>query len=126
MNDKEKKKAFGLVGLIFILIGVGLIIHSFFCTVIYDKCEGELYVTTKSRNQIAYITYEYDGRIYENIALPYYNAFTMKDGKTCTVYISSDSPDKPKTTSFGLAVFVVLAGFFVSRSGGSETTEIDM
>ena len=121
MNVTDKKKAFGLVGLIFILIGVGLIIHSFFCTATYDKCEGELYVTKKNGKQIAYITYEYDGRLYENIALPYYNAFTMKDGKTCTVYINSDSPDKPKTTSFGLAVFVVLTGIFGLRSGGSET-----
>ncbi len=123
MNEKEKKKAFGLVGLIFILIGTVLIIQSVFCIATYDKCEGELYVTKKSGKQIAYITYEYDGRLYENIALSYHNAFTMKNGKTCTVYISSDSPDKPKTTTFGLAVFVVMTGFFVSRSGGSETED---
>ena len=125
MNENEKKKAFGLVGLIFILIGSGLIIYSFFCIAIYDKCEGELYVTTKGRNQIAYITYEYDGRIYENIAVPYYNAFTMKNGKTCTVYISSDSPDKPKTTIWGLGVFTVLIGMFALKPNGSKT-EIDM
>lgn len=125
MNENEKKKAFGLVGLIFILIGSGLIIYSFFCIATYDKCEGELYVTKKNGKQIAYITYEYDGRIYENIALPYYNAFTMKDGKTCTVYISSDSPDKPKTTIWGLGVFTVLIGMFALKPNGSKT-EIDM
>ena len=125
MEVTKKKNIFRFGGAVFTFIGVILIVLSIFYIVSYDKCEGELYVTKKNGKQIAYITYEYDGRLYENIALSYHNAFTMKNGNTCTVYISSDNPDKPKTTIWGLGVFTVLIGIFVSKTGGSET-EIDM
>ncbi len=51
MNEKEKKKAFGWVGVICILIGAVLIALSVFYIATYDKCEGELYVTKKTENR---------------------------------------------------------------------------
>ena len=51
--------------------------------------EGELYITKKGyHNEICvYVTYEYDGKHYENIGLSSRNLFTVKDGKKKTANI---------------------------------------
>ena len=121
----KEKKIFKWTGVIVTLIGIFLIALSIFYIAAYDKVKGELYVTKRNGRQTAYITYEYDSMTYEDKALSSYNAFTMKNGKTCTVYISSDSPDEPKATNFGLGVFFVLIGIFTLKAGGSKTEEDD-
>ncbi|MBQ8825724.1 MAG: hypothetical protein IJ007_01375 [Oscillospiraceae bacterium] len=121
MMKVKEKKIFKWTGVMFTLIGIVLIALSIFYIAAYDKVEGELYVTKKKSGKKAYITYEYDSITYEDKALSSYNAFTMKNGKTCTVYISSDSPDEPKATNFGLGVFTVLSGIFALKAGSSDT-----
>ena len=110
-------------GVLLILTGVLLAALSVFYIASYDSVQGELYVTKRNKKQTAYITYEYDGRIYEDVALSYHNAFTMKNGKQCTVYISSDKPDEPETTMFGLSAFVALVGAFAFKACGKKSED---
>ena len=44
------------------------------------------------------------------IGMRSYNAFTMKDGENCTVYINPDKPDCPKTTNYALGIIFFVAG----------------
>lgn len=120
-DEKKKNRAFKAAGVFFTLVGIFLIALSIFYVAVYDKVEGEIYVTKRSDGKRASITYEYDGITYEDKGLSSYNAFTMKNGKTCTVYVSPDNPDKPKATNFGMGIITALLGITVFRAADSKT-----
>lgn len=100
--------------LIFVLIGVIMIGVSVHHMVAYDKVECQLAVRTawdgEGNNRKAYVTYEYDGVIYKDVALGSFNAFTMKDGKSYMVYINPEKPEWPTTTNYALGILFVIAG----------------
>lgn len=122
MNDEKKKnRAFKAVGVFFTLVGIIFIILSIFYVAAYDKVEGEINVTKRNGGKRASITYEYDGITYEDKVLSSYNAFTMKTGKMCTVYVSPDKPDKPKVTNFGIGIITALLGITAFRAADSES-----
>ena len=98
MEEKKKKSAFWWTGVGFLCLGVILIGLSVFYLTVCDKVEGMLYITKKgpnNRTQV-YVTYEYDGKLYEDIGLSSRNLFTMKDGKKYSVYINPKKPEYPK------------------------------
>lgn len=115
MSNKDKKdssKAFVWIGTLFVVIGLVLIGFSIFYIAKYDRVEGIIDVQkTGARNRkVAYITYEYNDELYEDIGLSSFNAFTMKDGKECTVYINPQKPDAPKSTNFVISIISILMG----------------
>ncbi len=121
MPNKEKKdssRAFIWGGTLFVVVGLVLIGFSIFYIATYDRVEGIIDVqkTGAHNRKEAYITYEYDDEFYEDIGLSGFNAFTMKDGKGCAVYINSEKPDEPKTTYFGISIFTILMGIFLIKA----------
>ncbi len=108
----KQEKIFMGAGIVVVLIGLVLVGLSIFYMVTYDKAEGVLDVRKIGRNNRtqAYVTYEYKDVIYEDVGLSSYNAFTMKDGKNCTIYIHPEKPEWPKVTSYGFGIFLVLFG----------------
>lgn len=112
MEEKNKKSAFWWVGVLFICVGIFLIGLSVFYLTTYDKVEGELYITKKGRNNNirVYVTYEYDGKLYEDIGLSSRNLFTMKDGKKYTVYINPKKPEWPKCVDFTFGILPIVFG----------------
>lgn len=112
MEEKNKKSAFWWVGVLFICVGIFLIGLSVFYLTTYDKVEGELYITKKGRNNNirVYVTYEYDGKLYEDIGLSSRNLFTMKDGEKYTVYINPDKPEWPKCVEFTFGILPIVFG----------------
>ncbi|MBE5932884.1 MAG: hypothetical protein E7263_05615 [Lachnospiraceae bacterium] len=111
MKD-NKKSAFWWGGIFLLGVGIWLIGLSVFYLVAYDKVEGELYITKKGYdNEIhVYVTYEYDGKLYEDIGLSSRNLFTMKDGKKYTVYINPDKPEWPKCVDFTFGILSIVFG----------------
>lgn len=109
---KEKKGAFWWGGILLICVGILLIGLSVFYLTTYDKVEGELYITKKGRNNNirVYVSYEYDGKLYEDIGLSSRNLFTMKDGKEYTVYINPDKPERPKCVDFTFGILPIIFG----------------
>lgn len=121
MTNKEKKdssRAFIWGGTLFVVVGLVLIGFSIFYIATYDRVEGIIDVrkTGAHNRKEAYITYEYDDELYEDIGLSSFNAFAMKDGKECAVYINSEKPDEPKTTYFGISFFTMLMGIFLIKA----------
>lgn len=108
----KQDKIFIRAGIVVVLIGLILIGFSIFYMVAYDKAEGVLDVRKMGRNNRTqvYVTYEYKDVLYEDVGLSSYNAFTMKDGKNCTIYINPEKPEWPKVTSYGFGIFLVLFG----------------
>jgi len=120
-NSEKKSNRIGtIVCLLFVLIGIILIGMSAYYSVAYDKVEGEVEVReseiSDSDGDIyisTFITYEYEDVLYEEIGMRSYNAFTMKDGENCTVYINPNKPDCPKTTNYALGIIFFVAGSVV-------------
>ena len=121
-NNTKSEKVFLWAGLLFIAIGIFLLCLSICYMIACDKTEGILDVGRHgARNaKRAHVTYEYDGVLYEDKGLSSYNAFTMKDGRTCTVYIDPETPDDPKVTSFGISAMLILFGAAVIKLGGPK------
>ena len=112
MEEKKKKSAFWWTGVGFLCLGVILIGLSVFYLTVYDKVEGMLYITKKgpnNRTQV-YVTYEYDGKLYEDIGLSSRNLFTMKDGKKYSVYINPKKPEWPKCVDFTFGILTIVFG----------------
>lgn len=109
---ENKKSAFWWAGIIFICVGVWLIGLSVFYLATYDKVEGKLNIIKKGRNnnRCVYVTYEYDGKLYEDRGLSSRNLFTMKDGKKYTVYINPDKPEWPKCVDFTFGILSIVFG----------------
>lgn len=109
---ENKKSAFWWVGILLLCVGIWLIGLNVFYLVAYDKVEGELYITKKGyHNEIhVYVTYEYDGKLYEDRGLSSRNLFTMKDGKKYTVYINPDKPEWPKCVDFTFGILSIVFG----------------
>lgn len=121
MPNKDKKdssRAFIWGGILFVVVGLVLIGFSVFYITTYDRVEGIIDVQKRGAHnrKVAYITYEYEDEHYEDIGLSSFNAFTMKDGKECVVYINSEKPDEPKTTYFGISIFTILMGIFLIKA----------
>lgn len=118
----KQERIFSWVGVICILIGLFLIGLSFFYIATYDKVDGIIDVRKSGPNNRihARITYEYNDVLYEDIGLSSYNAFTMKDGKKCSVYINPEKPDWPKTTNFVFGIIILLFGIVITKCGGTE------
>lgn len=125
-NGIKNRIAISCFCLVFMLIGFIIIGVSIHHMVAFDKVETQLVVRTnwdgEGNNRKAYVTYEYDGVIYKDVALGSFNAFTMKDGKGYTVYINPEEPEWPKTTNYTLGIlFVVMGGFafviFLGKEG---------
>lgn len=116
MNEKKNADViFVRVGILFAVIGLILIGLSVFYMVSYDKVEGSLYVSSNKRKH-ADITYEYDGKWYEDIGLSSYN-FRMRNGKEYTVYINPDKPESPKCTNFSMGILCLLMGVWSIKVG---------
>lgn len=111
MKD-NKKSAFWWGGIFLLGVGIWLIGLSVFYLVAYDKVEGELYITKKGyHNEIrVYVTYEYDGKLYEDVGLSSRNLFTMKDGEKYTIYINPDKPEWPKCVDFTFGILPIVFG----------------
>ena len=107
---KVTSKMFFGVGLVFCLLGLlggGIDVYRM---VKFDKVEADVHVTHGTHSGYkAHVGYDYGGTRYEDKILNSYNAFTMKDGKTISVYIDPDKPNDPHVTSFALEV--AFAGF---------------
>ncbi len=116
MKD-NKKSAFWWGGVLLLCVGIWLIGLSVFYLVTYDKVEGELYITKKGYdNEIrVYVTYEYEGKLYEDIGLSSRNLFTMKDGKKYTVYINPDKPEWPKCVDFTFGILSIVFGIVLLK-----------
>lgn len=130
MSNKGKKdssKAFIWIGALFVVVGLVLIGFSIFYIAKYDKVEGIIDVQKRGvRNRkVAHITYEYNDELYEDIGLSSFNAFTMKDGKECTVYISPKKPDDPKSTNFVISIISILIGLLSIKAYFMTTCERD-
>lgn len=108
----KQDKIFMGAGIVVVLIGLVLVGFSIFYMATYDKVEGVLDVRKMGRNNRteAYVTYEYKDVLYEDVGLSSYNAFTMKDGKNCTIYINPEKPEWPKVTNYGFGIILVLFG----------------
>ena len=108
----KQDKIFMGAGIVVVLIGLVLVGFSIFYMATYDEAEGVLDVRKTGRNNRtqAYVTYEYKDVLYEDVGLSSYNAFTMKDGKSCTIYINPEKPEWSKVTSYGFGIFLVLFG----------------
>lgn len=97
----------------FIIVGGLLLFKDIHASRNYVKTESviTLYRTVKNEKK-AKVTYEYDGKKYEDKTIDSYNGFTMKDGKNYTVYINPEKPDQPVTVSYALDVVFVGMGVF--------------
>ena len=115
MNKKNTDVIFFRVGILFAVIGLVFIGLSVFYMISYDKVEGSLYVSSNKRKH-ADITYEYDGKLYENIGLSSYN-FRMRNGKVYTVYINPDKPEIPKCTNFAMGTLCLMMGGWLIKVG---------
>ena len=113
----KQDKIFMGAGIVVVLIGLLLIGFSIFYMATYDKVEGVLDVRKMGRNNRteAYVTYEYEDVLYEDVGLSSYNAFTMKDGKNCTIYINPEKPEWPKVTNYGFSIILVLFGVAIIK-----------
>ena len=114
-NRIKNRIAISCLSLAFVLIGIIIIGVSIHHMVFYDKVETQLEVRTywdgEDDCRDACVTYEYNGRVYEDVALGSFNAFTMKDGESYTVYINPEKPERPATTNYALGIlFVVMGG----------------
>ncbi|MBQ9983005.1 MAG: hypothetical protein IJP29_00285 [Lachnospiraceae bacterium] len=120
----KQDKIFIGAGIIVVLIGLVLVGLSIFNMATYDKAEGVLDVRKTGRNNRtkAYVTYEYKDVLYEDVGLSSYNAFTMKDGKNCTIYINPEKPEWPKVTNYGFGIFLVLFGIATVTVGRRVST----
>ena len=130
MSNKGKKdssKAFIWIGALFVVVGLVLIGFSIFYIAKYDRVEGIIDVQKRGAHnrKEAYITYEYNGELYEDIGLSSFNAFTMKDGKECTVYINPKKPDEPKSTNFIISIISILIGLLSIKAYFMPTCEKD-
>lgn len=114
---ENKKSAFWWAGIILLCVGIWLIGLNVFYLVTYDKIEGELYITKKGYHNETrvYVTYEYDGKLYEDIGLSSRNLFTMKDGKKYTVYINPDKPEWPKCVDFTFGILPIVFGIVLLK-----------
>lgn len=114
VNKGKNKNVVSYMCLIFVLIGVIMIGVSVHHMVAYDKVECQLAVRTswdgEGNNRKAYVTYEYEGVIYKDVALGSFNAFTMKDGKPYTLFINPENPEWPTTTNYALGILFVVVG----------------
>lgn len=117
-------KIFTGAGIIVMLIGLILVGFSIFYMATYDKVEGVLDVRKIGRNNRtqAYVTYEYKDVLYEDVGLSSYNAFTMKDGKSCTIYINPEKSEWPKVTNYGFGIILVLFGVATMKVGRKVST----
>lgn len=110
----EKERIFLLIGIIFIICGIGSAIWStykYMCmesaTAIY-KVENHSHRGKNTKR--ASVTYEYDGVKYEDIYLDSYNAFTMKTGKKTTIYFKKSKPEQVYVLSVEWVVIFILFG----------------
>nr|MBQ8253712.1 hypothetical protein [Lachnospiraceae bacterium] len=129
-SNKEKKdssKAFIWGGMLFVVVGLLLIGFSVFYITTYDRVDGVVDVRkTGGRNRkVAYVTYEYNGELYEDKGLSYFNAFTMKDGKECAVYIKAEESEEPKTTYFAISILSILMGILLIKAYYMQKCERD-
>ncbi len=91
----------------------------------YERVESKVVnVLRRSNGRHAHVTYEYDGKLYEDIALSYYDAFTMKTGKKLTVLINPAKPEKPHTTMFFMDVLLLLMGYLCILAGSKKQIDL--
>ena len=124
----SKGKFFIFIGCILLLVALIFGGLDIYYAKTYDKTEAEISIVTYTRKgktgKRAHVSYEYDGELYEDIALSSYNGFTMKDGKKITVYINPDKPEWPKTTDLTMIVVLIIFGG-LCIAGGLKSDQND-
>lgn len=110
MKNNDNKKLFIVIGCLFIFIGFALLVGSVYVQTQYEKVDSTLTIHYGRKNRkTAYVEYYYNDVHYSDKGLNSFNGFTMKDGKTYTVYINPEKPDQPHAVSYTFAI--VLIGF---------------
>lgn len=117
-NSKNDDKFFLIIGVLLIIAAIALTGYDIYKLTHYERVESKVVnVLRRSNGRHAHVTYEYDGKLYEDIALSYYDAFTMKTGKKHTVLINPAKPEKPHTTMFFMDVLLFLMGYLCMLPG---------
>lgn len=116
-NNKKDEKFFLIIGVLLVIAAIALTGYDIYKLTHYERVESKVVnVLRRSNGRHAHVTYEYDGKLYEDIALSYYDAFTMKIGKKLTVLINPAKPEKPHTTMLFYGCVTFPYGIFVYAS----------
>ena len=112
------KGVFLIVGLLLILLSAVLFGFDIYHAVRYEHAEAALNVVhTPKKGKKAHVSYEFQGKHYEDKVLSSYNGFVMKDGQSYTILIDPEKPDEPHTTSFFLDAMFLAAGAACAAAG---------
>lgn len=120
MNKKSSLKGafwiFGLIGLVFFLIGV---VWLFFGIRFVSKAE-EVYSVISDitsyrdsdgdRHYTAYVDYEFDGEYFYDVALSSYSG-SMRVGKEVKVLVDPENPGEPQTIMSSIVGGIIFAAF---------------
>lgn len=114
-NYKSAKLILIIFGIITILIGGYILYGNINAINNYDQVTASVVVktehnTSSSDNHDAYVTYSYDGILYENVKLGSYDSTKMATGKRITLYVNPDNPGSPYYVEWIMGPIALVCG----------------
>ncbi|MBQ4523943.1 MAG: DUF3592 domain-containing protein [Lachnospiraceae bacterium] len=103
---------FGCIGILILIVGFYQLIH----TITFNKTavsttatitDIQTYTSKGDTHHNVFITYEFEGKTYENIQISGYSS-SMHEGKELTVYLDPDAPTDARVKSIDIAATVIL------------------